>query len=140
MEAAASRRWKKYHTLWAWLLLGWIVSAADRAITGPVVTWMIENEISFLGASSQPHALGGLVGSLFFAGYMLTRFPGGYLGDKFGHRTIIAISVLSAGVTTFVSGLVTGLVGFIALRVIYGAGRGGLLLQRPDPHRGADAL
>lgn len=124
MEAAASRRWKKYHTLWAWLLLGWIVSAADRAITGPVVTWMIENEISFLGASSQPHTLGGLVGSLFFAGYMLTQFPGGYLGDKFGHRTIIAISVLWAGVTTFVSGLVTGLVGFIALRVITGLGEG----------------
>ena len=115
---------QNYHKLWIWLLLGWIVSAADRSITGPVITWMIENEISFLGASNHPHALGGLVGSLFFAGYMLTQFPGGYLGDKFGHRTIIVISVLWAGITTIVSGFVTGLVGFIALRVITGLGEG----------------
>lgn len=124
MSVLGEKRWKKYHTLWVWLLLGWIVSAADRTITGPVVTWMIENKISFLGVTNQPHTLGGLVGSLFFAGYMLTQFPGGYLGDKFGHRTIIVISVLWAGVATVVSGLVTGLVGFIALRVITGLGEG----------------
>ena len=34
-----------HHTLWFWLLLGWTVSAADRALTGPVVTWMIGNHV-----------------------------------------------------------------------------------------------
>ncbi|PTX64626.1 sugar phosphate permease [Melghirimyces profundicolus] len=116
--------WQGYHKLWMLLLLGWVVSAADRTITGPVITWMIENQVSFLGASDHPHALGGLVGSLFFAGYMLTQFPGGYLGDKYGHRTIIVISILWAGVATIVSGFVTSLVGFIALRVITGLGEG----------------
>ena len=83
------RTWPAYRTLWVFLLLGWTVSAADRALTGPVVTWMIENDVAFLKAAENPFALGGLIGGLFFAGYMLTQFPGGYLGDKYGHRTII---------------------------------------------------
>lgn len=119
-----ARGWKRYHTLWVWLLLGWALSAADRTIAGPVITWMVENDVSFLHGAPNPHALGGLIGSLFFAGYMLTQFPGGYLGDKYGHRTIIAISVLWAGLATVASGLVTSLAAFIALRVITGLGEG----------------
>jgi MFS transporter, ACS family, D-galactonate transporter len=110
--------------LWTWLLLAWVVSYADRAITGPVVTYMIGHDVSFIRESNTPYALGGLIGSLFFAGYMLTQFPGGYLGDKFGHRTIIAISVIWAGIATIVSGLMTTLLGFVALRVITGLGEG----------------
>ena len=87
------RTWPAYRTLWIWLLLGWTVSAADRALTGPVVTWMIDNKVGFLAHADKPYALGGLIGGLFFAGYMLTQFPGGYLGDKYGHRTIIVLSL-----------------------------------------------
>ena len=91
MEASSVAR-PAYRTLWVWLLLGWTVSYADRAITGPVVSYMIDNDLSFIQNAGSPYSLGGLIGSLFFAGYMLTQFPGGYLGDKFGHRTIIASS------------------------------------------------
>src|SRR6201991_939221 len=119
------RTWPAYRTLWVFLLLGWTVSAADRALTGPVVTWMIDNNVAFLADADKPHALGGLVGGLFFAGYMLTQFPGGYLGDKYGHRTIITISLIWAGIATMVSGVITGLVAFIAVRVITGLGEGG---------------
>ena len=55
---------------------------------------------------------------------MLTQFPGGYLGDKYGHRTMIAISLIWAGIATLLSGLITGLVLFIAIRVITGLGEG----------------
>lgn len=113
-----------WRALCGWLLLGWVASAADRSITGPVVTWMIEHDVAFLRGVAEPHALGGLIGGLFFAGYMLTQFPGGYLGDRYGHRTIIAISLLWAGIATLVSGLITGLVAFVALRVITGLGEG----------------
>ena len=113
-----------YRRLWVWLLLAWVVSYIDRSITGPVVTYMIGHDVSFIRESSTPYALGGLIGSLFFAGYMLTQFPGGYLGDKFGHRTIIVISVIWAGIATIVSGLMTALLGFVALRVITGLGEG----------------
>src|SRR6188472_2172286 len=118
------RRWPAYRTMWIFLLLGWTVSAADRALTGPVVTWMIANKIGFLADVENPFALGGLIGGLFFAGYMLTQFPGGYLGDKYGHRTIITISLIWAGIATMVSGVITGLVAFIAVRVITGLGEG----------------
>ena len=115
---------KPWHTVWILLLLGWTVSAADRAVTGPVVTWMIDNHVGFLAAAHNPHALGGLIGGLFFAGYMLTQFPGGYLGDRYGHRTLIVVSLLWAGVATLLTGLMGGLVMFIVLRVVTGLGEG----------------
>src|SRR3954468_19879129 len=116
--------WAPHHTLWFWLLLGWTVSAADRALTGPVVTWMIGNHVSFLADTSKPYALGGLIGGLFFAGYMLTQWPGGYLGDRYGHRTIISVSLVWAGIATLLTGVLTGLVLFIAIRVLTGLGEG----------------
>jgi MFS transporter, ACS family, D-galactonate transporter len=100
------------------------VSAADRALTGPVVTWMIGNDVGFLADASKPYALGGLIGGLFFAGYMLTQLPGGYLGDRYGHRTVIVVSLVWAGIATMLSGVITGLVIFIAIRVLTGLGEG----------------
>src|SRR4051794_16992995 len=117
-------RWPAYRTLWIFLLLGWTVSAADRALTGPVVTWMIDNKVAFLADTDKPYALGGLIGGLFFAGYMLTQFPGGWLGDRYGHRTIIVLSLTWAGLATLLSGVITGLVAFIAIRVFTGLGEG----------------
>ncbi|MCC4320660.1 MFS transporter [Streptomyces malaysiensis] len=132
--------WQPYHTLWAMLLGGWLFSYADRTITGPVVTWLIEHDHGMLGSASHPHALGGLIGSLFFAGYMLTQFPGGYLGDRFGHRTMLAVSLLWAGVATLSSGLMSGLIAFVVLRVLTGLGEGvfysndrSLIAQRTPP-------
>jgi MFS family permease len=87
---------------------------------------MIDNDISFVQGVESPFSLGGLIGSLFFAGYMLTQFPGGYLGDRFGHRTMLVVSVVWAGIATILSGLMTALIGFVALRVITGLGEGTL--------------
>ena len=42
-----------YKVLWVLLLLGWTVSAADRALTGPVVTWMIEQQRRLPGRCRQ---------------------------------------------------------------------------------------
>jgi MFS transporter, ACS family, D-galactonate transporter len=55
---------------------------------------------------------------------MLTQWPGGYLGDRYGHRTIIAVSLVWAGIATLISGVITGLVLFIAIRVLTGLGEG----------------
>ncbi|HEV7933963.1 MAG TPA: MFS transporter [Actinomadura sp.] len=118
------RRLKPWHSLWILLLLGWTVSAADRAVTGPAVTWMIDNGVGFLSDAEDPHALGGLIGGLFFAGYMLTQFPGGYLGDRYGHRTLIVVSLLWAGIATLLTGFIGGIVAFIVVRVVTGLGEG----------------
>lgn len=113
-----------YRALWAVLLLGWVVSYADRTLTGPVIAWMIQNKAGFIGDAANPATIGGLVGSMFFLGYMLTQYPGGRLGDRFGHREMIIVSLLAAGVLTIVSGLMAGLVAFVAARVLTGLGEG----------------
>ena len=127
MEASSEAKtapYPGYRTLWIWLLLGWVASSADRTITGPAVSYMIENEVPILRGVENPFAAGGLVGSLLFAGYMLMQFPGGYVGDRLGHRTVIVISIVWAGLATILSGLMTALIGFVVLRVITGLGAG----------------
>src|SRR3954470_3560093 len=114
----------RYTTLWTVLLFGWVLSYADRTLTGPVIAWMIQNKAGFIGDASNPAALGGLVGSMFFAGYMLTQYPGGRLGDRYGHRETIVVSLLWAGVMTIVSGIWAGLIVFVAARVLTGLGEG----------------
>lgn len=121
--ARASRPYD-YRRIWLWLCLGWVVSSADRTITGPVITWMIQNKIAFMGTSHNPYALGGLIGGIFFAAYMLAQFPGGYAGDRHGHRSVIIISLFWAAIATLVSGLVGALVAFIVARILTGLGEG----------------
>lgn len=53
---------------------------------------------------------------------MLTQCPGSYLGDKFGHHTIIVVSVAWAGLATSATGLMSAVLGFVALRIITGLG------------------
>lgn len=55
---------------------------------------------------------------------MLTQFPGGYLGDRYGHRTLIVVSLLWAGVCTLLTGFLGGLIAFIVVRVATGLGEG----------------
>src|SRR5919202_1124442 len=118
--AGGSAGWKPWYTLWGFLFFGWTFSAADRALTGPVVTYMIDKKVDFLATAVNPHALGGLIGGLFFAGYMLTQLPGGYLGDRFRHRSIVVVSLIWAGIATMITGLISGLVLFILVRVFTG--------------------
>lgn len=118
------KRWQPHHTVWLALFFGWVVSYIDRTLTGPVVTWMIQNDASFLHGAANPRALGGLIGSLFFAGYMLTQFPGGYFGDRYGHRVIVIASIFWAALATLATGLFGGLSAFVAFRVLTGLGEG----------------
>ncbi|TWP34840.1 MFS transporter [Leekyejoonella antrihumi] len=114
----------KHTTLWVFLLFGWLISYADRTVTGPVIAWMISEKAGFIGDATNPATLGGLVGSMFFAGYMLTQYAGGRLGDRYGHREMLVLSLLWAGVMTLVSGMAAGLVAFVAARVLTGLGEG----------------
>jgi MFS family permease len=115
---------KPYHITWLWLFLAWMFCYIDRSITGPVVSWMIDNDIGFMQSAPMPHALGGVIGGMFFAGYMLTQFPAGFLGDRYGRKVMIVISTAWASVTTFLSGLTRSLNAFVAMRVLTGLGEG----------------
>ncbi len=115
---------KYHHRIWLLLFLAWMFSYIDRSITGPVVAWMIKNKVEFFAVTGVPHALGGLIGAMFFAGYMLTQFPAGYLGDKYGRKVMIVISAAWAGIATFISGIASSLLVFIGSRVLTGLGEG----------------
>lgn len=106
------------------LFLAWTMCYLDRAITGPVISWMIANDAGMVLNAGEPHAVGGLVGSVFFAGYMLTQYPAGYLGDRYGRRTMLIISTVWAGLATTLSGAVRDLNAFVAVRVLTGLGEG----------------
>ena len=116
--------WKRYHTLWVYLFLAWMFCYIDRSITGPVVTWMIRNRVSFLSDTPMPYAIGGIIGSMFFAGYMLTQFPAGYLGDKYGSKVMLVISTAWAGIFTGMTALSNSLTVFVSTRVATGLGEG----------------
>jgi len=117
-------RTRPYHVIWLWLFLAWTMCYIDRSITGPVVTWMIQNQAGFMADAPMQHALGGVIGSMFFAGYMLTQFPAGYFGDRYGHRTMVVLSTAWAGIATLASGFARSLTSFVWLRVLTGLGEG----------------
>ena len=112
-----------YRRVWLLLFLSWTVAYADRTITGPMVSWMIANHVGFL-ATGYPYALGGIIGSMFFAGYMLTQFPAGYLGDRYGRKTLIVISTVWSGLVTAASAAATSVLAFVGFRVATGLGEG----------------
>ncbi|MGD0816908.1 MAG: MFS transporter [Methanomassiliicoccales archaeon] len=116
--------WKRYHTLWVYLFMAWMFCYIDRSITGPVVSWMIRNHVSFLADSPMPFAIGGIIGSMFFAGYMLTQFPAGYLGDKYGRKVMLVISTAWSGIFTGITALSNSLTIFVSTRVATGLGEG----------------
>ncbi|WP_147654312.1 MFS transporter [Methanomassiliicoccus luminyensis] len=119
-DRAMGFRWQHYHTVWLWLFLAWMFCYIDRSLTGPVVSWMIGHNVAFLSDAPMPHALGGLIDGMFFAGYMLTQFPAGYLGDKYGRKVMIVLSTALASITTLITGLARSLVAFVAARVLTG--------------------
>ncbi len=112
-----------YRRVWILLFLAWTVAYADRTITGPIVSWMIANRVGFL-ATGYPYALGGIIGSMFFAGYMLTQFPAGYLGDRYGRKVMIVISTLWSALATAASAAAGSVLSFVGLRVATGLGEG----------------
>ena len=112
-----------YRRVWLLLFLAWTVAYADRTITGPMVSWMIANHVGFL-ATGYPYALGGIIGSMFFAGYMLTQFPAGYLGDRYGRKALIVVSTLWSAVLTAASAAAASVLAFVGFRVATGLGEG----------------
>lgn len=119
------KNWKYYHTVWVMLFLGWFIAYVDRNLMSPIVTFMIENKISFFGKVTSPHALGGMLSTLFFAGYMAMQFPAGYIGDRFGRKPILVLSIVWAAIGTFLTGIFAkSLFGLLGARVVTGLGEG----------------
>ncbi|MFP4197741.1 MAG: MFS transporter [Methanomassiliicoccales archaeon] len=121
---ASGQRPRSYRIAWMWLFTAWMFCYIDRTIMGPVVSWMIDHQVSFISGAPMPHALGGIIGGMFFAGYVLTQFPAGYLGDRYGSKAMVVISTVWAGIATLITGLTRSLNAFVMARVITGLGQG----------------
>lgn len=126
MESKKKGGWQYYHTIWVLFFLAWMISYVDRALMTPIISWMIANKVAFFGTAKNAYTLGGLIGGLFFAGYMLVQMPAGILGDKHGNKVMCVLCIAWAGIATFLSGLAGSLFTFVALRVFTGLGEGSL--------------
>ncbi len=118
-------KWKYYHTVWVMLFFGWFMAYVDRNLLSPITTYMIANKIGFFASVKNPHALAGLMSTLFFAGYMAMQFPAGYIGDRFGRKPILVMSVIWAAIGTFFTAvLAKSMMGLLGARVLTGLGEG----------------
>lgn len=64
----------------------------------------------------------GLVFSAFSYPYVLFMVFGGWLGDRFGARRVLAVCVTVAAIATFATSLVQGVVGLFLCRLLLGFG------------------
>lgn len=67
----------------------------------------------------------GWVQSAFILSYGLMQIPMGWLGDRFGHRSILALIVLWWSLFTAFTGLAGGLASLLVIRFMFGIGEAG---------------
>ena len=95
-----------------------------------MVTFLDRINISVAGSSIM-HDLGlspaqwGWVQSAFILSYGLMQIPMGWLGDRFGHRKILALIVLWWSLFTAFTGLAGGLASLLVIRFMFGIGEAG---------------
>lgn len=89
----------------------WIVLAI--IVLATFVAYVLRSNVSIVGEAMM-HDLGmteyqlGMVFSAFAAGYTLFQFPGGVLGDKYGPRRVISITLIACGVLTAITAIIPG--------------------------------
>ena len=95
-----------------------------------MVTFLDRINISVAGSSIM-HDLNlspsqwGWVQSAFILSYGLMQIPMGWLGDRFGHRNILALIVLWWSAFTAFTGLAGGLASLLVIRFMFGIGEAG---------------
>jgi sugar phosphate permease len=67
----------------------------------------------------------GIIFSAFGWAYALFQVPGGWLGDRFGPRRVLAVLVAYWSVMTAVTSAATGAVSFVIVRFLFGIGEAG---------------
>ena len=93
--------------------LGWFINFADRQLIGPLLP-LIQQDFSLSNTQV------GLLASAFFIGYSISPIPGGMLSDRYGHVKILGFSVLGFGISTFFTGLASGVIFLVAVRAVTG--------------------
>jgi Sugar phosphate permease len=97
--------------------IGWALDAMDVGLVSFIITALIA-QWSLTGEQASWIAAAGFVGMAVGASV------GGLLADRFGRRSVFAVTLVIYGLATGASALVGGLVALLILRVIVGLGLG----------------
>ncbi|SDQ07873.1 MFS transporter [Microbacterium sp. cf332] len=97
--------------------LGWALDAMDVGLISFIITALIAQ-----WSLDTTHA--SWIASAGFAGMAIGASIGGLLSDRFGRRSVFAITLLVYGLATGASALVGGLAALLVLRFIVGLGLG----------------
>ena len=63
--------------------------------------------------------------SIFFWSYALAQVPSGWLSDRYGSRIMLSIYIISWSLFTLLTGVVSGLLGLLIMRLACGLGQAG---------------
>jgi ACS family glucarate transporter-like MFS transporter len=67
----------------------------------------------------------GMVFGAFALGYALAQIPSGWLADRFGPRSVLALVVIAWSALTAVTGLAWNFSSLVAIRFLFGVGEAG---------------
>jgi sugar phosphate permease len=106
-----------------WLILTlmclmYLITYIDRACIS-VVAPAISKEFGFSKTQM------GIIFSVFAWAYALGQIPGGWLGDYFGPRKVLATLVVFWSVMTMMTARAFGFVSFVIIRFVFGLGEAG---------------
>jgi len=63
--------------------------------------------------------------SIFFWSYALAQVPSGWLSDRYGSRIMLSLYIISWSLFTLLTGVVSGLIGLLIMRLACGLGQAG---------------
>lgn len=109
--------WEYRHTALSLCTLAFFATMVARLVISPVVPDITDQ----LGVSN---GMIGLALSGMWAGYALTQFPSGLLGDRFGYRTIILVAVGGTATMSGALALVPSFPFFLISTVFLGVATG----------------
>jgi MFS family permease len=109
--------WQAYHTVWAFLVFGWICNYVLRMAFSPLLAPVMAE----FGLS---HAEGGFLFSVFFYGYVAMQVPAGYLGDRFGRKRVLVFGIVLVAGAALVTGLSRTVAVLALARLLTGLAQG----------------
>ena len=110
-------KWKKYHTVWAIMIFGWVTNYMVRSSLSPLL-------IPILQEFKLTYAQAGILATAFFYAYTFMQFPAGYLGDRLGRKVVLIFCTSWWGLMSLCTGLAHSFASLFIFRFLTGVGEG----------------
>lgn len=109
--------WKRHHTIWLAMILGWIsIYMIRMAPSSALASIKQEFNLSYTEA--------GLLATAYFYTYLPAQFPSGWIGDKFGRRIVLSLSSMLWGILSIFTAFTKTFHQLLAVRMATGAVQG----------------